>query len=65
MLRKEVACIFHEAFIKTTTGIDEKKITSLSNDIEKIEKDKVELVVEYLEHRVERIVHDSVLYAPS
>ncbi len=36
--------------IKITTGIDEKEITSLSNDIAKIENDKIELVVEYLEY---------------
>ena len=51
--------------IKTITGIDEKEITSLSNNIEKIERDKVELVVEYLEYRVEGIVQNFVLYAPS
>lgn len=42
--------------IKITTGIDEKEIIRLSNDIAKIEKDKVKLMVEYLECRVEGIV---------
>ncbi len=51
--------------IKITTGIDEKEITSLSNDIAKIEKDNVKLAIEYLEYRVEGIVQDSVLYTPS
>ena len=50
---------------RISTGIEEKEIIRLSNDMAKIEKDKIKLIVEYLESRVEGIVQDSVLYATS
>jgi len=39
-----------------TTGIDIDKIASVSNDIAKIERDKVELIVEHLENCVDGII---------
>ncbi len=43
-----------------TTGIDIEQIASLSNDIAKIERDRAELVVEYLEHRVDGIIENFI-----
>jgi len=50
-----------ETYLVTlATGIDIEEIASLSNDIAKIERDKVELVVEYLEHRVDGIIENFI-----
>ncbi len=42
--------------VSKTTGIDEKEIQSLSDDINKITADKAESVIEYIQEQIYRIV---------
>jgi ligand-binding sensor protein len=42
--------------VSKTTGIDEKEIQGLSDDISKITADKAESLIEYLQEQIDRIV---------
>jgi ligand-binding sensor protein len=44
--------------VSKTTGIDEKEIQGLSDDISKITADKIESLIEYVQEQMDRIVSD-------